>query len=217
MSCRCGDAAREAAARRIVVDTALLGAVLERDDALDEAARLRERLDALTHESEERGRALAYWRDRRERGGAPVTPAVARATCRECGLAFDRQPGTPRVCPDCTPAFTARIVREGNPIAVYRYPAEVLGDRAHVEKVQRLARRAARYAVASSSPSERIKGKDRDMTAAERLELTRFRGHLTLWGGGIHHGEIETAIPAGLPAPDGRVGAHRTDTGGISS
>ena len=70
MSCRCGDTAREAAARRIV-DTALLGAVLERDEALDEAARLRERLDALTHEYEERGRALAYWRDRRERGVRP--------------------------------------------------------------------------------------------------------------------------------------------------
>ena len=92
-----------------------------------------------------------------------MTPAVARATCRECGLAFDRQPGTPRVCPDCTPAFTARIVREGNPIAVYRYPAEVLGDRAHMERVQRLARRAARYAVASSSPSERSPRTDRNL------------------------------------------------------
>ena len=26
-----------------------------------------------------------------------------------------------------------------------------------------------------------------------RLELARFRGHLTLWGGGVHHAEIETA------------------------
>ena len=26
-----------------------------------------------------------------------------------------------------------------------------------------------------------------------KLELTRFRGHLTLWGGGIHHAEMETA------------------------
>ena len=55
------------------------------------------------------------------------------------------------------------------------------------------------------------------INAVDEVELTRFRGHLTLWGGGIHHAEIETAIPAGLPAPDGRVGAHRTDTGGISS
>ena len=49
------------------------------------------------------------------------------------------------------------------------------------------------------------------------LELTRFRGHLTLWGGGIHYAEIETAIPAGLPAPDGRVGSHRTDCGRAGS
>ena len=28
------------------------------------------------------------------------------------------------------------------------------------------------------------------------MELTRFRGHLTLWGGGIHYAEIETAVPA---------------------
>ena len=49
------------------------------------------------------------------------------------------------------------------------------------------------------------------------VELTRFRGHLTLWGGGIHHAEIETAVPAGLPAPDGRVGSHRTDSGRADS
>ena len=35
------------------------------------------------------------------------------------------------------------------------------------------------------------------------LELIRIRGHLTLWGGGIHHGEIKTAVRAGVPAPDG--------------
>ena len=44
-----------------------------------------------------------------------------------------------------------------------------------------------------------------------RMELPRFRGHLTLWGGGIHHAEVETAVPAGLPAPDGlRVALART-------
>ena len=43
------------------------------------------------------------------------------------------------------------------------------------------------------------------------VELTRFRGPLTLWGGGIHHAEIETAVPAGLPVPDGlRVALART-------
>ena len=48
-------------------------------------------------------------------------------------------------------------------------------------------------------------------TRGEKLELPRFRGPLTLWGGGIHHAEIETAVPAGLPAPDGlRVALART-------
>ena len=36
-----------------------------------------------------------------------------------------------------------------------------------------------------------------------RVELIRIRGHLTLWGGGIHHAEIKTAVRAGVPAPDG--------------
>ena len=35
------------------------------------------------------------------------------------------------------------------------------------------------------------------------VELIRIRGHLTLWGGGIHHAEIKTAVRAGVPAPDG--------------
>ena len=35
------------------------------------------------------------------------------------------------------------------------------------------------------------------------MELIRIRGHLTLWGGGIHHAEIKTAVRAGVPAPDG--------------
>ena len=34
------------------------------------------------------------------------------------------------------------------------------------------------------------------------LELIRFRGHLILWEGGIHHAEIKTAVCAGVPAPD---------------
>ena len=37
----------------------------------------------------------------------------------------------------------------------------------------------------------------------QKLELIRIRGHLTLWGGGIHHGEIKTAVRAGVPSPDG--------------
>ena len=35
---------------------------------------------------------------------------------------------------------------------------------------------------------------------AHPVELTRFRGHLTLWGGGIHNAEIETAVPAAYGA-----------------
>ena len=28
------------------------------------------------------------------------------------------------------------------------------------------------------------------------MELIRIHGHLTLWGGGIHHAEIKTAVRA---------------------
>ena len=50
-----------------------------------------------------------------------------------------------------------------------------------------------------------------DVRLLAQVELTQFRGPLTLWGGGIHHAEIETAVPAGLPAPDGlRVALART-------
>ena len=42
-----------------------------------------------------------------------------------------------------------------------------------------------------------------DLAVQRRVELTRIRGHLTLWGGGIHHAEIKTAVRAGVPAPDG--------------
>ena len=41
-----------------------------------------------------------------------------------------------------------------------------------------------------------------DPKQSRTLELTRFRGHLTLWGGGIHDAENETAVSAGLPASD---------------
>ena len=30
----------------------------------------------------------------------------------------------------------------------------------------------------------------------KKLELTRFRGHLTLFGGGVHDAEIKTTVPA---------------------
>ena len=58
------------------------------------------------------------------------------------------------------------------------------------------------------------------------LELTRFRGPLTLWGGGIHHAEIETAPrchggrlrrPSGARWSARRLGSHRTDCGGTGS
>ena len=44
---------------------------------------------------------------------------------------------------------------------------------------------------------------DRNPRLAFDMELIRIRGHLTLWGGGIHHAEIKTAVRAGVPAPDG--------------
>ena len=111
---------------------------------------------------------------------------MTAATCRECGPPFDRQPGTPRVCEPCVPDFKRRLVREGTPIHVYRYPAEVLGDRAHVERVQRLARRAARYAVASSSPSERSPRTEagrKTVAALDRLFQATDTGRLRYWAG----------------------------------
>lgn len=75
-------------------------------------------------------------------------------TCRKCA-AFEREAGKPRVCPECLPAFTARLVREGTPQAVYRYPEEVLGDDSGVRRIKRAARNAARLSTASSSPRDR--------------------------------------------------------------
>ena len=49
---------------------------------------------------------------------------------------------------------------------------------------------------------ECVQENDAETTLAE-VELIRIRGHLTLWGGGIHHAEIKTAVRAGVPAPDG--------------
>ena len=34
------------------------------------------------------------------------------------------------------------------------------------------------------------------------MELTRFRGHLTLWGGSIHYAEIETAVHPSFDATE---------------
>jgi transposase-like protein len=34
------------------------------------------------------------------------------------------------------------------------------------------------------------------------VELTRFRGHCSPMGGGVHDAEESTAVPAGVPAAD---------------
>ena len=69
--------------------------------------------------------------------------------------------------------------------------------------IRKLCERA--YTVFHDPRFERLAG------ISNGLELTRFRGLLILWGGGIHYAEIETAVPAGLPAPDGlRVALART-------
>lgn len=65
------------------------------------------------------------------------------AACRECGLHFERAPGTPRVCEGCLPAFKARLVREVTPQPVHRYPEAVLGDDRGVRRIKRAARSAA--------------------------------------------------------------------------
>ena len=41
------------------------------------------------------------------------------------------------------------------------------------------------------------------------LDLTRFRGYLTLWEGGIHDVEITKPLCAGIPATDDRAGSRR--------
>ena len=51
-----------------------------------------------------------------------------------------------------------------------------------------------------------------------RLELIRFRGHLSSWrGGGVHNAEVETAVRGGIPTADGRAGSVRTYTGRAGS
>ena len=40
------------------------------------------------------------------------------------------------------------------------------------------------------------------------MELTRFRGHCSPMGGGVHDAEESTAVPTGVPATDHRTGAE---------
>ena len=100
---------------------------------------------------------------------------MSRATCRECGAAFDRAPGQPRACsPECVEALKRRIVKQGTPIPTYRYPEEVLGDDEAGRRIKRLARRAAALSTASPSPRDDRKKKpeqeaDRKAQAAEAL------------------------------------------------
>ena len=64
----------------------------------------------------------------------------------------------------------------------------------------------ARQLGVHHSTVERVLGEagvERERQRPRRpLELIRFRGHLILWEGGIHHAEIKTAVCAGVPAPD---------------
>ena len=45
------------------------------------------------------------------------------------------------------------------------------------------------------------------------LELTRFRGHLTVVAGGVHDGRQDGPVYAGVQAADGGVGPVRADCG----
>jgi transposase len=49
--------------------------------------------------------------------------------------------------------------------------------------------------------------------ASAAVELTRFRGHLILWEKGVCDAEESPAVPAGVPASDGGVGAFGTYAG----
>lgn len=93
------------------------------------------------------------------------------AVCRECGAAFDREPGAPRVCGPCLPAFKARLVREGTPIRRCLSVEEVLGDDEAVQRIKRLSRKLALLTTASPSidrsPAGRRRGR---LTREERAE-----------------------------------------------
>jgi hypothetical protein len=45
------------------------------------------------------------------------------------------------------------------------------------------------------------------------LELTRFRGQITLWVGGVHDAAIESAVSAGVSPADGGAGTSRAHRG----
>ena len=45
------------------------------------------------------------------------------------------------------------------------------------------------------------------------MELTRFRGHLTVGDGGVHDGRQDGPVYAGVQAADGGVGPVRADCG----
>ena len=56
------------------------------------------------------------------------------------------------------------------------------------------------------------------LTTAKEVELTHFGGHLTPFGRRFHDGQEEDdspVVPAGVSAPHGRAGWHRTDARGV--
>ena len=114
------------------------------------------------------------------RTGAVTEVAQREAAPRSEGRDFDRlEPSLPRpISPN--PRIRVMRGRLTTPVGPIRRIGEPRG----------------RIYVGSSIPDEH-RGQCR------RLELIRIRGHLTLWGGGIHHAEIKTAVRAGVPAPDG--------------
>lgn len=59
------------------------------------------------------------------------------------------------MCEPCLPGFKARLVREGTPQPVYRYPEAVLGDDPALRRIKRAALRLARLTTASPSRESR--------------------------------------------------------------
>ena len=64
------------------------------------------------------------------------------------------------------PAFKERLVREGTPAAVYRYPSEVLADPEHM-------RRATSLTVCTTSPSDSSRKRKPPLSRTERQAAGR--------------------------------------------
>ena len=105
-----------------------------------------------------------------------------------------------RVFPNPRPAVKSQAVKLGvqNPLAAHHVIRVEQRGRIAVCRIGLVVKREVVLTQDVVWPP----GKPTACRVKDKLELTRFRGHLTLWGGGIHDAENETAVSAGLPASD---------------